>query len=224
MISIIVPVYNEEKKLEKNQFFYDSLQSKAELLFADGESTDTSAEIAKKIGKVISSKRGRAIQMNAAAKLATGDILLFLHADTQISVTSLSLIDSAVNDKNFIGGCLTQKIDKTGLAYRLIESEGNIRARISKVFYGDQGIFVKKDIFFKINGFPEVPIMEDVLFAERMRNLGKTIVLRDKIFVSPRRWEKKGILKTIFMYSYINILFHLGISLEKIKSRYEDLR
>ena len=224
MISIIIPVYNEEDELVKNKSFYESLHGKAELLFADGESTDKSTEIAKRFGRVIYSKRGRGIQMNSAAKDASGDILLFLHADTRILVGSLQLIENAVHNENFVGGCLTQEIDKKGIIYRLIESEGNLRARISKIFYGDQGIFVKKDVFFKINGFPETPIMEDVLFTKKIRNLGKTAIFPDKIFVSPRRWEKKGILKTAFIYSSINILFHMGVSLERIKLRYKDLR
>ncbi len=91
--------------------------------------------------------KGRGIQMNNAAKAAKGDILLFLHADTRISADTFPFIENALDKKHFIGGCLTQRIDKNGFLYRLIESEGNLRARISKIFYGDQGIFVRKDIF-----------------------------------------------------------------------------
>ena len=110
------------------------------------------------------------------------------------------------------------------MIYRLIEGLGNVRAKITKVFYGDQGMFVRKDIFLKLGGFPKVPIMEDVIFSKRLRRSGKTVVLMDKILTSSRRWDKKGIMKTSLLYSLINILFWMRIPLEKIKLFYDDLR
>jgi len=125
---------------------------------------------------------------------------------------------------NFIGGCLTQRIDKNNLIYRFVEDQGNIRARISKIFYGDQGIFVRKDAFLQAGGFPEVPIMEDVLFSKKLRQLGRVAVLPDKIFVSSRRWDRNGIIRTVLLYNWLIILFHLRVPLEKIKKLYNDLR
>ena len=92
------------------------------------------------------------------------------------------------------------------------------------MFYGDQGIFVKKDIFFKIGCFPNVPIMEDVLFTKKLRTIGKTKMLQNKIHVSSRRWDNGGIVKTTLRYNLINIAFKLAVSLEKIKLLYEDSR
>jgi rSAM/selenodomain-associated transferase 2 len=224
MITVIIPIYNEEKILYENSSWFQNLYNNAEVIFVDGGSNDRSIEFAKKSGKVLSSKKGRAFQMNRGVGIASNDILLFLHADSIISIETLKSIETSVRDRDFIGGCLTQTIDKKGFIYRVIEWQGNLRARYSKVFYGDQGIFVRKDIFLKMNGFPEIPIMEDVIFTKRLRKLGRTIILPDRILVSPRRWEQKGIIKTIFLYNLIIILFWLRFPLEKIKHIYKDLR
>lgn len=224
MISVIIPIFNEEKVLSKSSPYLHKLAQCAELIFVDGGSTDKSLEIAKQHGKVILDKKGRALQMNSGVSFAKSEILLFLHADTFIPIVALKSIENNLTNNGFIGGCLTQRIDKIGAIYRFLETFGNLRARISKVFYGDQGIFVKRDIFFQIGGFPAVPIMEDILFTKRLRQAGKAIVLKDKIFVSARRWEKKGIIRTVILYSFLNILFWLKVPLEKIKLIYDDLR
>lgn len=224
MISVIVPIYNEEKILAKNSLHFQALSHKAELIFVDGGSLDKSRQIAKKYGQVLMTKKGRACQLNYGAGYAQEDIVLFLHADTVIVQDTLMSIEDAVRNKSYIGGCLTQRIDKESFAYRLIESFGNIRARVTKVFYGDQGIFIRKDIFSKMSGFPEVPIMEDVIFTKNLRRQGETTVIPDRIIVSPRRWDKAGIVKTMFLYTLIDILFWLRFPLDKIKKLYDDSR
>lgn len=137
---------------------------------------------------------------------------------------TLANIEERMRDKDVIGGCLTQYIDKEALIYRFIEDQGNLRARMTKVFYGDQGIFVRKEMFFRIGGFPPVPIMEDVLFTKKLRAQGKTVVLTDKIIVSSRRWAKRGIIRTTLLYNVIGTMFFLGFPLEKVKALYDDLR
>ncbi|PIP67985.1 MAG: glycosyltransferase [Candidatus Omnitrophica bacterium CG22_combo_CG10-13_8_21_14_all_43_16] len=194
------------------------------MIFVDGGSTDRSVKIASERGKVLSCVKGRAPQMNHGATCATYSTLLFLHSDNKIDLDALLVIEDQVNKKNIIGSCFTQRIDNDKIIYRLIETQGNIRARLSKVFYGDQGIFVKKDIFFKIGCFPNVPIMEDVLFTKKLRTIGKTKMLQNKIHVSSRRWDNGGIVKTTLRYNLINIAFKLAVSLEKIKLLYEDSR
>ena len=224
MISIICPVYNEEKILTEAAANLEKLSRQAEIIFVDGGSLDRSAEIAGGFGKVLKCKKGRAAQMNHGARFAKADILLFLHVDTVISTEALKSIAKSINEDSFIGGCLTQRIDNDSFVYRLIEAQGNTRARRRKVFYGDQGIFVKKDAFLAAGGFPEVPIMEDVLFTGELKKLGRTVVLPDKIIVSARRWERKGIIKTTLLFNLIIILYHLKVPLSKIKLLYEDLR
>ncbi|HAH21720.1 MAG: hypothetical protein A2Y00_04240 [Omnitrophica WOR_2 bacterium GWF2_43_52] len=224
MITIIVPFYNEEKILCENSIQFHALSRHAELIFVDGGSIDKSAECAKRYGCGCYSKKGRPRQMNKGASIAKGDILLFMHADTIISPKAVSSIENCIKDGRCVGGCLRQRIDAPGKIYRFIEGFGNARAAITKVFYGDQGMFVRRDIFLRIGGFPEVPIMEDVIFSKQLKRVGKTAVLPDRIFTSPRRWDKKGVVKTSLLYSLINALFWLRFPLEKIKLLYDDLR
>ncbi|MFQ5952211.1 MAG: TIGR04283 family arsenosugar biosynthesis glycosyltransferase [Candidatus Omnitrophota bacterium] len=224
MVSVIIPIYDEEKILAENSNFFLDLAPGAELIFVDGESSDNSAELAEKYGKVLRSGRSRALQMNSGAREARGNILLFLHADTFVSPVSLESIEKEMKNSSYIGGCFTQRIDKEEAVFRFIESLGNLRARLTGVFYGDQGIFVKKDTFLRIGGFPDVPIMEDVLFTRKLRKSGKTLILDDRILASPRRWEKKGVVETIFLYSMMNVLFWLGFPLRRIRNLHGDLR
>lgn len=224
MISIIIPFYNEEKILLENLAYFQELSRLSELIFVDGGSVDKSREIAGSCARVLIAERGRARQMNYGASLARSEILLFLHADTILPREALAAIERKVNWEIFLGGCLTQRISSNHFIYRLIEWQGNLRARLTKEFYGDQGIFVKREEFARIGGFPEAPIMEDVIFSRRLRKRGKTIVLPDKLIVSARRWEKKGIARTAFLYSLISILFFLKLPLDKIKRLYDDLR
>lgn len=224
MLSVIIPIYNEEEVLVKNSPFFKSLASHSQVIFVDGGSDDRSVQVASAYGKVISCAKGRATQMNHGARYAESDILLFLHADTKVSEAGLKAIEKKVKDSGLAGGCLTQRIDKRGLLYRIIESFGNIRAKTTKVFYGDQGIFVRKEVFSGLRGFCELPLMEDVQFTKRLRRAGKTAALPDRIVVSPRRWEKKGTIQTILLYSLINILFYARVPLPRIKLIYDDLR
>ena len=224
MISVIIPIFNEEKILSKNASQFRELSNHTELIFVDGGSSDKSIEIAEGYGKVLRSEKGRALQMNSGAKSASFDILLFLHADSYVSQHTPIAIEENMKKSNFLGGCLTQRLAKRGAVYRFIESFGNMRARITKVFYGDQGIFIRKNMFFEMKGFPEVPIMEDVLFTKKLRKLGKTVVLPEEVSVSPRRWEKKGIIRTISFYSLLNILSWMKISSERVRLLYDDLR
>lgn len=223
MISIIIPIYNEEAVLFKNFVDLQRLSRVAELIFVDGGSVDQGHCIARQCGRLFYSSKGRAVQMNYGASRAKNGILLFLHADNIIFPDTPASIEKVI-EGGCVGGCLTQKIDNQASIFRLIEWQGNFRAGISKEFYGDQGIFVTKDIFSKINGFPQVTIMEDLIFSGKLRRSGRVSVLPDKIQVSARRWEKNGIIMTTLLFNLIILLFWLKVPLNKIKHLYEDLR
>ncbi|MDE0467958.1 MAG: TIGR04283 family arsenosugar biosynthesis glycosyltransferase [Candidatus Poribacteria bacterium] len=222
-ISIIIPILNEAKILEKTLFQLQLTQGCHELIIVDGGSTDGSICIAKKYGKVLTSERGRAKQLNIGAAAATGDILLFLHADIWLEPGALAAVETALSS-GYIGGGFQQKIDGKSILYRMIEIAGNIRGRHLKVFYGDSGIFLARANFDKIGGFPEIPILEEMEFSKGLRRLGKTTLVSPCIHISARRWETGGIVRTTLSNWLITLLYFLGVSPEKLARLYRHIR
>ena len=223
MVSVIIPVYNEESTIRKalNVLPY---KNGLEVIVVDGESQDRTKEFARTFpARVVECIKNRALQMNKGAQLATQDALLFLHADCRFEEGSLEAISDCLRDGH-IGGCFSQAIDSDKFIYRLIEFSGNLRARLSKIFYGDQAIFVRRDIFFKMGGFDNVPLFEDILFSRKMAQEGRIQVLSKKVFVSPRRWQKNGIIMTTIIFWFLTIGLSLGISFDRLKRLYQDIR
>ena len=175
-ISIIIPILNEAKILDKTLSQLQPELGDHELILVDGGSTDNSVCIAAKYGEVLTSTRGRAKQLNAGAAAATGDILLFLHADIWLESEALVAVETALSS-GYIGGGFRQKIDGRNILYRMIEIAGNIRGRYLKVFYGDSGIFLARADFEKIGGFPDLPILEEMEFSKELRKFGKTTLI-----------------------------------------------
>ena len=161
--------------------------------------------------------------MNEGAKISRGNILLFLHADCFFEEGVLEAIEDYLT-KGYIGGCLSQIINSNRIIYRFIEASGNIRAQLFKIFYGDQAIFARKDIFLKVDGFDDVILFEDTLFSKKLKKEGRLRVLNNKVFVSPRRWEKNGIMKTTFINWFLTLGFMLGVPLHILKRLYIDVR
>ena len=222
-VSIIIPILNEAKILDQT---FSRLQPELghhELVIVDGGSTDDSTRIAEKYGKVLTSARGRAKQLNAGAAAATGDILLFLHADIWLEPGALVAIETALSS-GYIGGGFRQKIDGKGILYRMIEIAGNIRGKYLKVFYGDSGIFLARADFEKIGGFPEVPILEEMEFSKGLRKLGKTTLIVPHIHLSARRWETRGIVRTTLNNWLITLLYFLKVSPERLAKLYSHIR
>ncbi|MCG8430438.1 MAG: TIGR04283 family arsenosugar biosynthesis glycosyltransferase [Candidatus Omnitrophica bacterium] len=224
MISIVVPLFNEETVLRQHRALLHGLAPRAELIFCDGGSTDGTVASVEGIGRCVRGPRGRAVQMNRGACLAGGDILLFMHADTYVMPETLDAIELKMRRSNLVGGCLSQRIERDAFIYRMIEGYGNIRARLTGIFYGDQGIFVRRRVFEEMGGFPEVPLMEDVLFSQALRRKGPSCILPDAIIASPRRWERRGIWRTAFFYNTMGILFRFGYPLEKLERLYGMVR
>jgi rSAM/selenodomain-associated transferase 2 len=221
-ITVIIPVYNEERLI--NKILEDLPLKEVEVIVVDGGSTDRTVERAREYPvKIISSRKSRAAQMNAGAMEASGGVLLFLHADCVLGKECFKKIKKIIDD-GYIGGCFSQKIDSGKMIYRVIEASGNIRAKLFSIFYGDQAIFVKKDIFRKIGGFKNVELFEDVLLSERMKREGKVTVLKERVLTSPRRWDKQGIVRTTLVYWFFSIMFFTGIAPQRFKKLYVDVR
>lgn len=223
MISVIIPVYNEESAIRKTLSalpYKDGL----EVIVVDGESRDRTREFARAFpAAVVECVKSRALQMNKGAQLATQDALVFLHADCRLEDGSLRAISDCLR-AGYVGGCLTQAIDSKKFIYRLIEYSGNIRARLSKIFYGDQAIFVRRDVFFKLGGFDNLPLFEDILFSKKLTREGETGILAKRVFASPRRWQKNGIVMTTIIFWLLTLGLSLGISFDRLKRFYQDIR
>lgn len=224
MISIIMPVLNEEEVIERSLRGTTTLQGDFEIIVVDGGSSDKTKEIAKGYAKVITSKRGRAKQMNAGAKTAKGDILLFLHADSQLPNNALLEIEKALRDPKIIGGALKFNLDDPSLLLKVLVFFANLRANIVKVYLGDHGLFVKRPVFEKIGGFNEIDLMEDVDLCRKLRREGKLVQLDVEITTSARRLKKRGILKTVIQMQMNRFLFFIGVSPRRLHRLYGDVR
>jgi rSAM/selenodomain-associated transferase 2 len=209
-VSIIVPTLNEELVLEKTLTQFQQL-SPHELIVSDGGSDDDTRNIAGRFShRVITGSAGRALQMNVGADEATGDILLFLHADSRIEPESYRKMLQCMQNPKWIGGAFTLCIESGKWSLKLIALLANIRSKYFGLAYGDQGFFVRKEVFKDMNGFSPLPICEDLDFYHRLRKKGPVILLKEKAHTSPRRWIKKGILFTTARNTLIAVLFGLG--------------
>jgi len=223
VVSIIIPVYNEEKTiystLDKLSFYKG-----IEIVVVDGGSSDRTQELVGKFPvRILNTVKSRAYQLNEGVKQSRGSILLFLHADCFLEEKTLERIKDCLNN-GYIGGCLSQRIDSDKPIYRLIEGSGNIRAKLFKIFYGDQAIFVRRDVFFDLGGFDRFELFDDVVFSKKLKKAGKVCVLNERIYASPRRWEKQGIAKTTFINWLLSLGFLLNIPTKTLKKIYYDIR
>ena len=211
-ISIIIPVLNEAEYLDKTCEKLQKSGSGNEIIIVDGGSTDGTPELGKKYGTVISSPRGRSVQMNAGASMATGDILWFLHADCIPHTDSLKTIKQLMQNKEVTGGAFVYRLDGKGVVYRISESLSNLKNKSFLLLYGDMGIFTRVSAFRKLNGFREIPIMEDLDFGQRLKKLGKIVILPLPIVTSARRWKTEGPVKNFSRNWILQLGWALGIS------------
>ncbi len=211
-ISIIIPTLNEEKVL-KNTIANIPEDPYTELIVVDGGSTDRTEGIARlyteKFYRVATPSRSE--QMNLGAKYSEGDLLIFLHADSLLPKDGLNKIRDAISS-GAIGGAFNLSIKSERSSLRLIAFIANIRSRLTRIPYGDQGIFVKKAVFKEIGGFKSIPLMEDIDFSLRLKKRGKVVFIKDKIVTSDRRWEREGVIWGTLRNWLLTVLFYLGVS------------
>lgn len=223
MISIITPILNERKNIKPFLDHLNTMEGDFELILVDGGSTDgTIATVNKyKAGfqrelKLIQTSQGRGRQMNSGAKIAKGEILLFLHVDCAPDKDSMPIIEQEIKSNNIIGGGMTQAFSNPDPFLRLSSNFGNMRTRITKTFFGDYGIFIKKDIFQKIGGYNEIIFLEDVEFSRKAKKYGKLKLLDQVIISSPRRYQSKGRFKTTIISSMAYLLNYVGVRPESL--------
>jgi rSAM/selenodomain-associated transferase 2 len=223
-ISVIVPVLDEAKQIATTLEGLMALASH-EILVVDGGSSDRSREIAGRFGvHVIPAERGRARQMNRGAAQATGDVLLFLHADTRLPPSALYDIDSALTDRRYVGGRFDVELEGKHWMLPVVARMINQRSRLTKVATGDQALFVRREVFEKMGGFADIPLMEDIEFCRRLKIEGQVACLRSRVVTSGRRWETDGVWRTILRMWTLKLLYLGGVSPARLKQFYGDTR
>ncbi|MBW4523803.1 MAG: TIGR04283 family arsenosugar biosynthesis glycosyltransferase [Phormidium tanganyikae FI6-MK23] len=215
-ISIVIPVLNEANALPK---ILSIQATNIEIIVVDGGSQDETVEIAKSSGvKVLQSHPGRAAQMNAGAAISTGEILLFLHADTRLPQGFDRMIREALSTA--IMGAFQLKIDATLPGVRWVEWGVNLRSRYLQLPYGDQAIFLRTKTFNAIDGFPNLPIMEDFEFVRTLRQIGRIVIVPHAVLTSGRRWQKLGVFRTTIVNQIVILAYLLGVSPQRIQQWY----
>jgi rSAM/selenodomain-associated transferase 2 len=223
-ISVVIPALNEEKNIRTTIAQLATLDP-AEIIVVDGGSTDRTREACGSLGiTVIVSQRGRGRQMNHGARQATGNVLLFLHADTRLPESAFEDIRSALSDASCVGGRFDVELAGDHWMLKVIGAMISYRSRVTKVATGDQAIFVRRAVFDAIGGFPDLPLMEDVAFCRALKRVGDVACLRSRVRTSARRWEREGVWRTIVRMWTLKLLYLAGVSPVRLKRYYGDTR
>ena len=220
-ISIIVPIYNESAKIETFLNELEQLSGDFEVLFAAGGSSDDTLSKIPDTYRVIPCGKGRAVQMNTAAKEAAGDYLWFVHCDSHLPKDAIQQI--AASKGRF--GCFHIGFDYDGPFMKCNTFMSNRRAIMDHIAFGDQGIWIERKLFLEQGGFPELPIMEDYEFSRRMKRQNiKLHVLPGRIITSGRRYQTNHPLKTMWSMIWLRHLYRRGMDIQEIARRYKDIR
>ena len=222
MISVIIPTLNEDQSIAAClKRLYDHPQS-FEVSVADGGRRDQTSKIVDRFPQVkqVFSNRGKGRQMNAGADLASGHILLFLHADTYLPPDGFRLIRTAMSDPNVIGGSFSLSFDYSNLFLKFY----SLCSRINHILftYGDQGLFVDRETFRAIDGYRDIPIMEDIDIQLKLRRMGKFKKIGTPVVTSTRRYLKYGVIRQQILNTVLVILYYSGISPAALKRFYPE--
>ena len=224
--SIVIPVLHESDRINSLIQNIEGLTGDGghEVIVVDGSPTkDTIRAIDNEnIIKLVSLK-GRARQMNAGASIAKGEILIFLHADTELPRNALRRINSAMAQGQYVGGAFELGIVSHKTKFKMLARWASLRCRLTGIPYGDQAIFIKRNYFNLLGGYKDIPLMEDVELMRRIkRKGGKICILADRVKTSPRRWEEEGFVYVNARNASLFMLYLLGVSPEKLASFYKD--
>ncbi|MFF4544027.1 TIGR04283 family arsenosugar biosynthesis glycosyltransferase [Streptomyces sp. NPDC001435] len=219
-VSIIVPVLNEESTIQAALGRLCRDFPGCELVVVDGGSTDATVEIASLHAKVVHSERGRAKQMNAGARQTSGEVLWFIHADTEIHHAALVQIRAAMSDPIVVGGGLTLRFDRRTPGLDYLAYTSNARARHLRHIFGDQAMFIRRSVFEELGGFPDLAIMEDLEMSRRLDRRGSLAILPATSTASARRLVEHGVWRMILFMQYLKLLYFAGVHPEHIRRRY----
>lgn len=220
-ISIILPVLNEAEFISRALKALQSYRSQVhEVIVVDGGSRDDTLALAQSAAdQVLVSRPGRALQMNAGAAVATGDVLLFLHADSLLPDDAYDAI-TAVIQSGKTWGRFNVRLSGQSWMFRIIERMMNWRSCLTSIVTGDQAIFVNRQLFIQVNGFPEIPLMEDIALSKKLRKHSRCACLKSLTVTSSRKWEKNGIAATVLLMWRLRLMYFFGVSADKLASQY----
>ena len=221
-VSIIIPTLNEAAAIAQTLQPLQELRGRGhQVVVVDGGSTDVTLEIARPLAdSVISSAPGRARQQNAGAQAAAGEVLLFLHADTLLPRDADDLLIDGLRARGRGWGRFDVRLSGRHLLLRVVERMMNLRSRVTGIATGDQAIFVRRDWFQRAGGFPEIRLMEDVALSHALRRMGPPLCLRERVVTSSRRWEQRGIARTILLMWRLRAAYALGADPARLAERY----
>jgi rSAM/selenodomain-associated transferase 2 len=222
-ISVIVPVLNEALIIEEALHRLTTMEGSFETIVVDNGSTDESVRLASRWARTITSQPGRGSALNAGARHAQGEVLLFLHADTCLPDGAFDAVEGALVDESLVGGCFSIAFDGDGWQPRLVGWLYHLFSRAG-FFYGDAAIFVRRTTFEAIGGFKPLALMEDLDLCLRLRRRGRTVLLPQRVVSSGRRWREQGFLKTALVYVAIQGLYLLGIRSPTLFKLYKVVR
>jgi rSAM/selenodomain-associated transferase 2 len=233
-IAVIIPTLNEASTIAA-AIRHTVALGFDEIVVVDGGSSDQTSGLVNSyvssaqqsaLGSVrfLQTPPGRAHQLNAGAKTVCTDVLLFLHADTRLPTGARQLIESAVADPAVVGGRFDVQFDRASMWSRMIAMFMNFRSRLTGISTGDQAMFVRRHVFEGLSGFSDIPIMEDIEFSIRLKRVGPTVALRERVVTSFRRWEQQGLLRTIVLMWALRFLYWIGVSPHQLQRLYASVR
>jgi len=216
-LSIVIPTLNEASHIES--LLAQLSDENVELIVVDGGSDDQTVQRASVQAKLVYSSTGRAVQMNTGAAAANGDWLWFLHADTQLSQPLNAYVDE-ITQSSSVWGRFTVRLNDARFIFRVIERLMNARSCFTSVATGDQGLFVDRRLFDELGGYPELPLMEDVALSKRLRKVMPVNCSALSLITSARRWQHRGVLKTIVLMWWLRLAYAVGVSPARLRQWY----
>ncbi len=225
MISVVIPAFNEAEALPTMLRHLFGLSGQYEVLLVDGGSLDKTVEIASQHTRVqvLSAPKGRASQMNAGAKQAQGEWLLFLHADTLLPEDGLTRLNGLENDPHVEAGGFLHRFSGSDWRLRVISALDNFRCTRSRVIYGDQAMFVRRTLFERLGGFPDVPILEDVAFCQKLLCVTRPVLLAPPVVTDARKFIKMGVWRSFARV--ILVILHVEFGLPVLpRAFFQDIR
>jgi rSAM/selenodomain-associated transferase 2 len=225
-LSLVIPVLNEADTINETIHHIREMDAdrRVEIIVVDSDPAGSTISAIKDEGvRTVAAEKGRARQMNRGAAIASGDVLLFLHADTRLPPNAFGMIRSKMDGKRHVGGAFDLGFDTKRTIFRITESYVHLRTRLTRIPFGDQAIFIRRDYFEQLGGYREIPILEDVELMKRIRKRGDAIgIIPAKVLTSVRRYEQEGVLYATLRNWLLQISYALGMSPDRLAKWYKS--